>query len=204
MNLNDTKTGAVTTDTENKNLLTMKKTIPPISNEMIAHENTRVSYKFSYFETFFKHYIKFSGRTSRKEFWLFVLYQNGIFFSTGIFWIVFRESLSMSFLPTLLGIFFWISLLPSCALVVRRFHDADRSGWIFLPFVISLVIKLSVSCLALSPSNLDGFLFSFMPSIVLIAYLIFILGQACRAGTDGDNKYGPNPRFRQILTNKTK
>jgi uncharacterized membrane protein YhaH (DUF805 family) len=53
--------------------------------------------------------------------------------------------------------------LPGLAVAVRRLHDIDRSGWWILLFLIPIV-----------------------GAIILIIWF-------CSGGTDGANRFGPNP-----------
>jgi uncharacterized membrane protein YhaH (DUF805 family) len=55
------------------------------------------------------------------------------------------------------------TLLPSLAVAVRRLHDVDRSGWWILLFLIPII-----------------------GAIVLIVWF-------CTQGTDGENRFGPDP-----------
>jgi uncharacterized membrane protein YhaH (DUF805 family) len=54
-------------------------------------------------------------------------------------------------------------LVPGIAVAVRRLHDTDRSGWWILLFLIPLV-----------------------GAIILIIWF-------CASGTEGANRFGPNP-----------
>ena len=54
-------------------------------------------------------------------------------------------------------------ILPAIAVLVRRLHDTDRTGWWFWIYLL--------------------------PVIGLIVILVFTL----TGGDEGDNKYGPNP-----------
>lgn len=73
-------------------------------------------------------YADFGGRTSRSEFWTYVL----------IYWI---GALILSILDIrILTIFYEIILfVPSIAITARRLHDTDRSGWYQVLFLIPLV-----------------------------------------------------------------
>ena len=79
-----------------------------------------------YFGTL-KKYAEFSGRASRKEFWLFGL-SNWV--------ILFLLSLVI---PILGSVYFLGILLPYWAVWVRRLHDTNRSGWWTLFSVIPLI-----------------------------------------------------------------
>lgn len=75
----------------------------------------------------FRRYADFKGRTSREEFWYFIL---GHFITTmGLFF--------LSGGSTWLVYLYWVvSLVPLLAAWVRRIHDAGSSGWfILVPFL---------------------------------------------------------------------
>ena len=92
-----------------------------------------------------KRYADFSGRSRRKEYWMFLL---GVFIAAIVIGIV-EGVLGLSgmvggvygplTLILLLGI-----IIPGIAVQVRRFHDQDKSGWFVLlgliPFVGGLIV----------------------------------------------------------------
>jgi uncharacterized membrane protein YhaH (DUF805 family) len=55
------------------------------------------------------------------------------------------------------------ALLPMISVSVRRLHDIDRSGWYFLAFLI--------------------------PLVGTILWLVWF----CQCGTQGENRFGPDP-----------
>ncbi|MBV1699716.1 MAG: DUF805 domain-containing protein [Hyphomicrobiales bacterium] len=61
------------------------------------------------------------------------------------------------------------TFLPSLAVAVRRLHDLDRNGW--------------------------WILLSFIP---LVGWIILIIWD-CTKGTDGPNRFGPDPLRTQVL-----
>lgn len=82
-------------------------------------------------------YATFSGRASRPEFWYFYLFYVVLaVVATIIDLFVFQNTIGFSPLSTLvtLGLF-----LPQLGVGVRRLHDTDRSGWMFLIAFIPLV-----------------------------------------------------------------
>lgn len=102
-------------------------------------------------KTCFSKYVTFEGRASRSEYWWFTLFN-----------IVGQLVLLAVFAP--IGIIFALAvLLPSIAVVVRRLHDVDRSGWWYW---ISLV-----------------------PLIGAIVLLVWF----CSKGTTGPNRFGHDP-----------
>jgi uncharacterized membrane protein YhaH (DUF805 family) len=112
-----------------------------------------------------KRYADFSGRSRRKEYWMFVL---GIFLAAIVLSII-EGILGLSGMVggvygplttiLLLGV-----LIPSIAVQVRRFHDQDKSGWFLL--------------------------LAFIPFIGGIIVLVFM----CLEGTKGPNRFGPDPK----------
>lgn len=91
-----------------------------------------------------KKYAVFSGRSRRKEYWYFVLFNLIIGFALG-----FVDGLAGWFDPEigiglLGGIYNLAILIPSIAVAVRRLHDIGKSGWwlllIFIPVVGALVL----------------------------------------------------------------
>ena len=102
-------------------------------------------------------YANFNGRASRQEYWMFILF-NFIFTIVVGFIDVF---LSLGFLSLL---YVLAILIPGLAVLVRRLHDVNKSGWWF--FII------------------------FIPIIGAIWMLILL----CTDGNPGENSYGPSPK----------
>ena len=109
-----------------------------------------------------KKYAQFSGRSRRKEYWLYTLFYVVITFLTFYVDAVMGEG------EGVLSLLLWLLLLvPGVAVIVRRLHDIDRSGWWSLILVI--------------------------PLIGPIVILVFM----CLDGTSGNNRFGPDPKGRQ-------
>lgn len=90
----------------------------------------------------FKNYVNFKGRATRKEYWMFVLFNLivsfVIAFVADLFHIYFLNSL-----------YSLIVLCPWIALFVRRMHDVGKSGaWFFVAFipVIGIIWVLITLC----------------------------------------------------------
>tara|TARA_B100000579_G_scaffold355127_1_gene310364 strand:- start:48 stop:503 length:456 start_codon:yes stop_codon:yes gene_type:complete len=134
----------------------------------------------------FKNCFVFRGRSSRSEFWWFILF----YIMTCLIALSFSfedlnkelsksdindvSSVLRTFLSSWLGIALLITYVPQIALSIRRFHDINKSGWWF--FGLQIV-----------PSILTQTL-SFIGIITLFAYLYFM----CEKGGD-ENQYGSNP-----------
>lgn len=115
-----------------------------------------------------RRYAQFTGRASRKEFWMFQLLPIALFFVTLVITAVDRDEYGdMGTLANLAIALFILGLLgliiPAIAVQVRRFHDQDRSGWFAL---INLI--------------------PYLGALVVLVFMLF-------EGTAGDNRFGPNP-----------
>ena len=97
-----------------------------------------------------KKYADFKGRASRSEYWMFVLFNFLIIIGLNILtsllgaidiglFDLLSTLLSFVFLIYALGI-----IVPGIAVVVRRLHDTNKSGWLFLlnfvPFIGWLIV----------------------------------------------------------------
>jgi uncharacterized membrane protein YhaH (DUF805 family) len=117
----------------------------------------------------FKRYAEFSGRSRRKEYWMFMLLH--ILVLAVLFAVVFVgdrsgiELLSFGAI-CLMWLYLLAVLVPSLALQVRRFHDQSRSGF--------------------------HVLLGLIPYVGSVVVLIFM----CVDGVEGRNRYGPDPKPR--------
>jgi len=110
-----------------------------------------------YFTDAFKKYAEFSGRASRKDYWMFVLIYVLIY--VGLFVID-----SVLYTAWLAPIFSLVVLIPSISITTRRLHDTSRSGWwqliYFIP-LIGVIVMLIFLCEASHADNEYG------PALVL-------------------------------------
>lgn len=82
----------------------------------------------------FERYIDFGGRSSRADYWSFVLINIVIFF---VFrWMLELTWISQGFFSITLGLYMLGAFIPSLALSIRRLHDSGHSGWwVLLKFI---------------------------------------------------------------------
>jgi uncharacterized membrane protein YhaH (DUF805 family) len=122
----------------------------------------------------FRRYAEFSGRSQRQEYWMFSLLYLIVLIATGLIMIAGAIGLEKDQAP---GPVFWIGaglltlfivagIIPSIAVTVRRLHDQNLSGWMYL--------------------------LSFIPYIGGFVLLVFMFID----GTPGDNRFGPDPKGR--------
>jgi uncharacterized membrane protein YhaH (DUF805 family) len=90
----------------------------------------------NYYLDAFHKYTEFSGRATRTQYWMFVLFNAIVSIAIGII----TALLSPGTIATSIGwLYFFATLVPSLALGVRRLHDTDRSGWWILIVLIPLI-----------------------------------------------------------------
>jgi uncharacterized membrane protein YhaH (DUF805 family) len=118
----------------------------------------------------FDNYANFAGRASRPAYWWWVLFGvlvglatrvlDGLLGSSIVRTTQYGTDVGLGIISSLIGL---ALLLPSIAVLVRRLHDTDRSGWWYWIVLIPIL----------------GWL-------VLLYFLV-------SAGTPGTNRYGPLP-----------
>ena len=88
------------------------------------------------FALFFKNFFVVSGRSSRGAYWWWMLWSVIIAIATTVFdWVLFAGLLSMEELAAVgvfSNLFSLLTLIPGITLTIRRLHDVDRSGWLYL------------------------------------------------------------------------
>jgi uncharacterized membrane protein YhaH (DUF805 family) len=96
-----------------------------------------------------KKFGKFDGRSRRKEYWMFVLFNTLICLSLFLPCLALRmRGIGLIFF-TLYVIYLLIALIPSIACAVRRLHDTGKSGWWLLIGLIPLISLLLIVFLAI-------------------------------------------------------
>lgn len=113
------------------------------------------------------HYTDFSGRATRREYWMFTGEYILVTFVLALLvlalmFLVPSEEFANIIAPLLFGIFGVAIFLPSLAILVRRLHDIGRSGW--------------------------WALLNLVPYVGGLVLLVF----CCLPSEKGTNKYGPN------------
>ncbi|WP_272026932.1 DUF805 domain-containing protein [Kocuria rosea] len=110
---------------------------------------------------FYSKYAQFSGRASRSEYWWVALYLGLIYIALIILMDVVDNAYGIlsgfEFLPPLLmGIFVLGHIVPSIAIGVRRLHDINKSGWIYLIALIPYfggIVLMALSSLSPDPAG---------------------------------------------------
>ncbi len=78
-----------------------------------------------------RQYADFKGRARRREYWTFILINVLIMTVLGVVDGIISYLLELP-LPILSSLYLLATIVPSLAVLVRRFHDSGKSGWWFL------------------------------------------------------------------------
>jgi uncharacterized membrane protein YhaH (DUF805 family) len=92
-------------------------------------------------KVFLKNYANFNGRARRLEFWYFHLANVIVVICLAMLSGLGEETLGEDFTSVFEGILiiFYLSLIiPGLAVLVRRLHDLNKSGWNFLFYFIPI------------------------------------------------------------------
>lgn len=123
-----------------------------------------------------RRYADFTGRSTRQEFWMFFLFQTlvvcGMYALALPAFAVNEEAGAIAIVVATVGwvLFTLATLVPNCALVVRRLHDQD------IDTVVGVLLYIGM------------WVFNFIGLIILVF--------ACIDGKPHANKYGPDPKGR--------
>ena len=115
----------------------------------------------------YRDYGIISGRSGRKEYWLFMMFCIAVYLPLG--WLEQQPHLILGYdrsgdFPLLKLVFVGYSLLPFLCVTVRRLHDTGRSGW----WILTLLVP-------------------FIGWLVLLYFMVL-------EGDEGPNLYGPSPK----------
>ncbi len=117
-----------------------------------------------------RRYADFSGRSRRKEYWMFQLLMLLVYMPLGILMGIGAAigsdngSGALFYLALVAMLLLMLAVfIPGLAVQVRRFHDQDKSGWFVL--------------------------FNLVPYVGGFVVLVFM----CLRGTSGPNRFGDDP-----------
>jgi uncharacterized membrane protein YhaH (DUF805 family) len=117
-----------------------------------------------------KRYAEFTGRSRRKEYWMFVLLSIGIYIIASVLdGIAGLNGMIVGTYGPITALVALGLLVPTLAVSIRRLHDSDRSGWWLLLGLVPLVGEI----------------------IVLVLMVL--------EGTRGANRFGADPKAGEVL-----
>lgn len=134
-----------------------------------------------------KRYAEFSGRSRRKEYWMYVLFIILVSVVLSVVENVVGLAQTVGPYGPLTALFALATFVPSLAAGVRRLHDTDRSGWWLLigiaPYLLALALLMTGSLSLFT-------VLSVVALIGAVALLVFLVLD----GTKGPNRFGPDPK----------
>lgn len=144
----------------------------------------------------FSKYADFSGRASRSEYWFFILFCILVRFGANILNTIVVSSTGMAGLNIISAMAMLALALPQLSAQVRRLHDTGRSGfWVlgFILYVIGAIIAF-FSLFGVRP-DAGGSASLVLIALILIgtAYAVGLVALTALKGTEGANRYGPDP-----------
>jgi uncharacterized membrane protein YhaH (DUF805 family) len=129
-----------------------------------------------------RRYADFRGRSCRREYWMFMLLYMAVWFGVtpiliGLQALEGRHGVQVvSIVGGLLMAAWWLgTVVPWAAVSVRRLHDRDLPGWLYLVF-------------------LGGW---FVPGVGLFTFIAYFVLMVLE-GQPGENQYGPDPMGRSL------
>ena len=141
--------------------------------------------------TFFKRYFDFEGRSSRAEYWWFVLFNYLIYIAAFILDIIFFGIAAMDEAFLFQVLWSLATLIGVISLGVRRLHDIDKTGFWFL-YIYSPLLVLVPALLFDSGGDFFAFLIVIaLLAIFALAITVFVF--SLLPGTKGRNRFGENP-----------
>ena len=157
-------------------------------------------------------YFSPNGRISRAQYWLrFMLpyFAISIVLNTAA-GIAGEKSAAASAISFVVTVFSLVAFWPSIAILIKRIHDRDRTGWtclwLYVPatlFSILAVVWLAGAILAVASGTAAALA---LPPLGVLGGVVIVLGLGCIAvslwffvefgcmrGTIGANRFGPDP-----------
>ena len=105
-------------------------------------------------KSYFRNYVGFSGRATRAEYWWIVLFGSLLAVpATLIDLFLFGDLVLEVGVGAFTGLLTLALLLPSLALIARRFHDVGLSGWLILVGLVPLLGSLFIVVISLIDSQ---------------------------------------------------
>ncbi len=130
--------------------------------------------------------LGFTGRTSRRDFWIGIL---GLT-AAGLF---------LGVIPVVGTVASLALLVPAAALVTKRLHDFGRSGWLGLvplaPTLLAGIVAMLASLAVQDPATITAGLAAaglaaVLSMVAMLISLAFLLWVGTRQGDEDANRFG--------------
>jgi uncharacterized membrane protein YhaH (DUF805 family) len=159
-----------------------------------------------------KRYADFKGRSRRKEYWMWVLFQCIVVIVLSVLDRIlglggqsavqtgpvtagtpgFGYSGFANF-GVLTAIWYLATLVPNLAVAVRRLHDIDRTGWWILMPLVPYLLGAVMAGIGVATGNFALLGGAGLVMVVGFVLAIVLLVFNCLPGTQGPNRFGPDP-----------
>jgi len=140
-------------------------------------------------------YFSSSGRISRSQYWLRYFVPVLV-----IGMILSAMQLVAEGFQVLSGLFQLAAAWPGIALLVKRIHDRNKSGWLvwvlYGPMILAMLFSIAAFiAIALGSSEIAslGIISGVLWIAVLVVAIWFFVEFGCMRGTVGANQYGADP-----------
>ena len=145
----------------------------------------------------FRKYGSFQGRARRSEYWYFVLFGILVSIPAAILDNIFAPHEADGPFSAVLSL---VLFLPQISVTVRRLHDTGRTGWwlgglfLYLAGAVMLSMMVIFGPAGRGTTGPGPQIIVTVLTFGAIAYAVWMLVLAVRNGTDGPNRYGPDPK----------
>lgn len=136
----------------------------------------------------------FAGRSTRTDFWIFAIVPQML---VGVCLLLVEALVDLDFdrARNVKDVMSLAIMVPSFALFVRRLHDQDRTGW----WVAVLVVGFAAAVISDNGHpSIPGIAKLETPwwlGLAFVAGIILVWLFGLLPPSEGDNRYGPNPRL---------
>jgi uncharacterized membrane protein YhaH (DUF805 family) len=132
-------------------------------------------------------FVRFDGRISRQPYWIGTIALIVVEVACFLIGDYFEQN-------RLIDVIDLAFLYPEFAIILKRANDRDMRHWIPFSYLILSVLLDAVSILELGgPTDNPSMLYWVILIPLLIAALYLIVDLGFRKGTNGSNRYGPDP-----------
>lgn len=146
---------------------------------------------------FWAFFFSARGRISRKQYWLW-------YFLPVVALSIIVDFFSLVpgwFFKLLPSLFQLVLLWPHIAVLVKRIHDRNKSGWLvwlfYIPWILALIFIIGTIIAAATHATgataTLGIITGVIGIVVLGIAIWFFVEFGCLRGTIGANRYGPDP-----------
>jgi uncharacterized membrane protein YhaH (DUF805 family) len=134
--------------------------------------------------------FSFDGRLNRQPYWIatIVLTLAAIVVASGVAAALLRVA------HLWLTGFGFILAYPAAAVFAKRLHDRNKTGWLAALLIVPMLIETVLDPAGgVTQTELVHWVYRATSAMTLLVALWFLIELGCLRGTDGDNRYGPDP-----------